>query len=115
MKTMIGYCSSCGDQVLDLSGPRPVMLPNFREHTIMLSDWSMMRVGVCDVCKEKLISGQNIGKTADKILKNHKTYWRGKQSGPIGFEDMTVADPDTDTTKYRRDRAMKIHKDKKLR
>lgn len=114
MKTMVGFCSSCGANIIDLTGEKPKKLPNFREHLIQLSDWSLMRVGVCDICKEKLTNGKDRQKIADAVLNNHKTYWKNTVNKPKGKDALTVLNPDTTDEDFKRERVLKMHRDKKL-
>lgn len=109
MKTMVGYCTSCGVQVMDLSpaarGKRA--LPNYCEHTIEMSDGSLLRVAVCDQCKPLLVSGDKVQETADRILKHHKIFWQGNKKDQFGdgrpdrFDKLTVSDPNSDIVKNR--------------
>lgn len=110
---MLGFCSSCGVKIIRL-GRRPQFLENYREHYFSLSNDTLMKVGVCDVCRVELVSG-DAGKMAKKILQNHKLYWatrtkkikktNGKVSKDIPrfFEKLEVENPNTnprDFTRY---------------
>lgn len=109
MKTMTGYCSACGAQIIDLSGVRPRLLPNYREHIIELSNETMMRVGVCVTCKGKLVSGSKVKTTANAILANHRIYWGVQKRRPKNFDKLTVSDPNTDEKKFNRARKERRH------
>lgn len=101
---MTGFCSHCGVEIMDLSKrKRARILPNYREHTIQVSSGSLLRVGVCDECKAKLVSGDVVKKTADKILANHKIYWnfniKDRPEHSKKYKALTVSDPNSDITK----------------
>ena len=114
MKTMVGYCSCCGIEIMDLSVKgRARLLPNFCENELELSDGTIMPVGVCTGCKAKLVSGSEVQKTADVILANHKIYWSGKEKKerPQDFENFTVIDPNSDFNKWKQKKILKDHED----
>ena len=114
MKTMVGYCSCCGIEIMDLSVKgKAKLLPNFCENELELSNGTIMPVGVCSSCKAKLVSGKATQKTADAILANHKTYWFGKKEKerPQNFENLTVVDPNTDFIKWKQKKILKDHED----
>lgn len=116
MQTMIGWCSSCGVQVMDLTkkGAKR-FLPNYREHYVELSDRTLMRVGVCEDCRSSLTSGPNVAKTADKILKNHKTYWKFNGRRESAYKDLKIEDPNTDELKFRRNRQLRKHQEEEAK
>lgn len=100
---MIGFCSACGAEVIDLKkDKRARFLPNYRDHLVELDNNSMMRVAVCEKCKIELASGKS-KKTADKILENHKTYWNNHKA-PQGFEKFKIVDSNTSKSKFFRKR-----------
>jgi len=114
MKTVVGYCTSCGVEIIDLSLKKPKLLKNYAEHEIELSNETIMPVGVCADCKLKLISGNEVQKIADKILSNHKTYWSGKngKERPKDWDKLTVTDPNTSYEKWYKKKILKNHSDK---
>jgi len=75
MKTTSGYCCVCGDEVVEKVKEKVRLKENYRQHIIKLSNWTLMRIGVCDKCHAKLTSGNKVQETADTALANHKTYW----------------------------------------
>lgn len=108
MKTMVGFCSSCGDDILVSVNGKLKKKNNFEEHTIMLSDWSLMRVAVCTDCKKLLKKQARKQEIADTILTNHETFW-DKKTG------LTAENADAEITEFKREKALKQHKDKMLR
>lgn len=80
------------------------LLSNYRDHIVELSNGTLMRVGVCQNCKELLVSGKIVKKTADNILKRHKDYWATDEHAPRGFEDFEIIDPNTDEEKFAKKR-----------
>ena len=112
---MIGWCSSCGVQVMDLTkkGAKR-FLPNYKEHYVELSDHTLMRIGICEDCRANLTSGPDVLKTAAKILKNHKTYWKFVGLGKK-YQDLKVEDPNTDEGKFRRNRVLRKHQEEELK
>lgn len=113
MKTMSGYCCSCGTVIMDLTKKRPSerLLPNHRQHTIELSN-GYLTVGVCEPCKVELVSGK-AKKVADTILENHKIYVRNREGvNAERFEKVTVVNPNSSYFEYRlqRDKARQDHK-----
>lgn len=115
MKTMVGYCSSCGVEIIDLEAKK--FLPNYANHIIELSNGTLMQVGVCVDCKLKLVSGNKVQKTADDILKNHKIYWKDSKDKPKDNETLTVVDPNSDSYKFHQKKILKEHEEhlKKLK
>lgn len=106
MQKLTGYCSHCGTEIIDLTKrKRARMLPNYREHEIQLSDGSLMRVGVCDTCKAKLVAGPDVQKTADKIVANHKIYWdaniQDRPDHSKKYKNLTCIDPNSDINKVK--------------
>lgn len=108
MEKMVGYCSSCGADIFTSTSGKRRPLPTYREHTIGLTDGTLMKVGVCSECKLSLVSGANVLKTAKKIIANHKIYWRKSKDKPAAFEDVDVDDPNTN---YRRFKQARDHKE----
>lgn len=102
---MLGFCSSCGVKIISL-GRTPKFLENYKEHYISLSNGTLMKIGVCDMCRVELVSGDSM-KMAKKILKNHKEYWRNRTKKvkftngrilrdiPRFFEKLEVGHPNT--------------------
>lgn len=95
---MLGFCSSCGVKIISL-GRTPKFLKNYKEHYISLSNGTLIKVGVCDICRVELVSGDS-KKMAKKILENHKEYWRNrmkktKRNIPKFFEKLDVNHPNT--------------------
>ena len=120
MQTMVGYCSSCGAQIIDLTKQgKDRFLPNFTQHTIELSNGTLMAVGVCSDCKVKLVGGKNVQATADTIVGNHKIYWAVQDEGmrPKDFVTITATDPNTSYEKWYNKKILKAHADhvKKLK
>ena len=112
---MTGYCTACGVEIMDLSEKgKARLLESYASHIVELSDGTLMQVGVCADCKLKLVSGENVKKTADKILDNHKTYWSGQddKKRPIDYDKMTVTDPNTSPEKHFKKKAIKEHEEK---
>lgn len=108
MKTMVGYCTNCGIEVMDITRARgKKKLDNYREHTLEMSDGSLLTVAVCDECKSLLVSGKKVEETADRILKHHKIYWQENERDDHGdgrpnrFDKLTVSDPNSDIIKNR--------------
>lgn len=115
MKQMVGYCTNCGTQIIDITRPRgKKALPNYAEHTMELSDGSMLKVAICTTCKPLLISGSKVKETADRILRHHKIYWQQHEidehgdGRPSRFDKLTVADPGTNMLKIRRKRLLDL-------
>jgi hypothetical protein len=76
-------------------------LVNYRDHVLEISNGTLMRVGVCQNCKELLVAGKKVKKTAEDILENCKAFWRGSDEyAPHGFEMFEVIDPNTDEDKF---------------
>lgn len=108
MKQMVGYCTNCGTEIMDITRPRgKKALPNYAEHTMELSDGSMLKVAVCTTCKPLLVSGSKVEETANRILRHHKIYWEQHETDDHGdgrpnrFDKLTVADPGTNILKIR--------------
>jgi len=111
---MLGICSNCGTQIMDLNQRgQDRLLTNYRDHIVELSNGTLMRVGVCVNCKELLVAGKKVKETADKIMEKHKEYWRNDEHAPRGFEDFSITDPNTDEDKFRKKRGDKIVKEEK--
>lgn len=112
---MLGFCSSCGVKIISL-GRTPKFLENFKEHYISLSNGTLMKVGVCDVCRVELVSG-DAKKMAEKILENHKEYWKNRTKQvkfatrdiPKFFLKLEVKNPNTNPVDFIR----KKEKDKR--
>lgn len=73
---------------------------NYRDHIIELSNGTLMRVGVCQNCKELLVAGKKVKATADNILKRHKDYWNTDEHAPKGYKLFSITDPNTDEDKF---------------
>lgn len=112
MKTMAGYCSSCGTVIMDLTKKRPSerLLPNHRQHTIELSN-GFLTVGVCDACKVELVSGESLT-VANTILDNHKIYWKERNVSDDRLKHITVVNPNSSYFEYRlqKQRSIADHK-----
>lgn len=115
MKQMVGYCTNCGTEIMDITRPRgKKALPNYTEHTMELSDGSMLKVAVCTTCKPLLVSGSKVQETADRILRHHKIYWQQHEidehgdGRPSRFDKLTVSDPGTNILKIRNKRIMEM-------
>jgi hypothetical protein len=115
---MLGFCSSCGTKIIQL-GKKPKFLENYKEHFISLSNQTLMRIGVCDVCKVQLVAGDAKG-IAKKILDNHKEYWSNhkvktekKHIGdrPKFYNRLTIENPNTSPKDFFR----KLEKDARER
>jgi hypothetical protein len=110
---MLGYCSACGVKVIEVKkdGKKASakFMTNFKEQIIELSNKTIMRVGVCDKCKEKMVSGKDPLEVAQKIIDNHIEYWKNhKREAPRGYEDLKATHPNTDLRQFlrRREKAM---------
>lgn len=119
MKRMVGYCTNCGTEIMDITRPRgKKALPNYAEHTMELSDGSMLKVAVCTTCKPLLVSGSKVEETANRILKHHKIYWEQHETDDHGdgrpnrFDKLTVADPGTNALKIRTKRLSSFDADR---
>lgn len=117
-KRMIGFCSSCGEVVIDLTKDgrkaSAKFKENYKEHIIELSNKTIMRVGVCDKCKIELVSGKNPLKIAKKIIKNHIDYWTGhRKEAPRSFEEIKVVHPNTNLRQFLRKKE-KVNQDREL-
>ncbi len=98
---MIGICSNCDTQVMDLNRRgQDRFLLNYRDHIVELSNNTLMRVGVCVNCKKLLEDEKTAQETSDNILRKHKEYWNSDEYAPIGFEDFTIIDPNTNEEKF---------------
>jgi len=106
---MLGKCSNCKTQIMDLElRGRKRLLDNYRDHIVELSNGTLMRVGVCVNCKILLVAGAKVKETADNILKNHKDYWENDQYAPKGFKDFIIVDPNSTEDKFMKKRADRI-------
>jgi hypothetical protein len=76
------------------------IMTNYRDHIVGLSNGTIMRVGVCENCKELLVSGEDVLKTAKNILKKQKKYWDSDDHAPIGYESFEITDPNTNEEKH---------------
>jgi len=98
---MLGYCSACGKKIInmEIKGGKASLrkLDNFRENMIELSNGTLMRVAVCDSCKEELVAGNSMAK-AQEILDNHVIYWekQDKQEVPLNYASLEVVNSNTD-------------------
>jgi len=106
---MLGKCSNCKTQIMDLElRGRKRLLDNYRDHIVEISNGTLMRVGVCVNCKILLVAGTKVKETADNILKNHKEYWEVDKYAPKGFKDLFIADPNSTEDKFMKKRADKM-------
>jgi len=104
---MIGKCSNCDTQVMDLNRRgQDRFLSNYRDHIVELSNNTLMRVGVCQNCKALLEDEKTAQEVADNILKKHKDYWNNDEYAPIGFEDFTIIDQNTNEDKFAKKREL---------
>lgn len=104
MQNMTGYCPGCGTRIMDVSGRVPQLLENHHRHYIQLSNGTIMPVGVCTECKEKLVQS-GATETAEKILESHKIHWSNPDNtAPRGFEDFSVISPNRDVEDFKRER-----------
>lgn len=108
MKTMVGYCTNCGVEVMDITRARgKKKLDNYREHTMEMSDGSLLSVAVCEECKTLLVTGDKVQETAERILKHHKIYWQENSKDdhgdarPSRFDKITISDPSSNILKVR--------------
>jgi len=103
---MLGKCSNCKTQIMDLElRGQKRLLTNYRDHIVELSNGTLMRVGVCVNCKALLVAGLKVKETADNILKNHKAYWDGDRYAPKGYKSLIIIDPNSTENKYMQKRA----------
>lgn len=103
---MLGKCSNCKTQIMDLElRGQKRLLTNYRDHIVELSNGTLMRVGVCVNCKALLVAGLKVKETADNILKNHKAYWEGDQYAPKGYKSLIIIDPNSTEAKFMQKRA----------
>lgn len=96
-----GFCALCQEvRIMEaVEGGGVQTLPNYCEHFVELSNGSIMRIGICEDCRPRLISGKNVLQNAKKILDLHKEFWRSEN--PHGnFDDLDIADPNTDEQKH---------------
>lgn len=110
---MAGHCPSCGADIYTIVNGRTKKLPTYSEHILKLSNWTLMRVGVCADCKTELVAGKSM-LTAKKIVANHKLYWRKAKKAPKNFENLDCMDSNSNPKKFLKERAMEIHLHKKL-
>lgn len=108
MKQMVGYCTNCGTEVMDITRSRGKRkLDNYREHTMEISDGSLLNVAVCDTCKSLLVSGNKVEETSNRILKHHKIYWQENRKDdhgdtpPDAFDKLVITDPNSNILKNR--------------
>lgn len=112
MKKMAGLCCICGIPIIQIVGGKARLLPIFRNHIVKLSNDTLMRIGVCDIDKAKLSSGSLVIATANIALANHKTYWMNNTKyAPKDFEKLTITDPNTNLSKFRREMLLKRHEE----
>ena len=103
---MLGKCSNCKTQIMDLElRGRKRLLDNYRDHIVELSNGTLMRVGVCVNCKALLVAGLKVKDTADNILKNHKDYWEKDSHAPDGFKSLIITDSNTSEDKFMKKKA----------
>lgn len=117
-KKLLGHCTACGEEVIDLSKKdkraSAKFLLNYREHTIMLSNDTLMRVSVCVKCKAQLTSGDATG-TAKKIVENHIKYWKNHiKEAPVGYAKYKCIHPNMDFASFIRLKEKKIREQKLL-
>lgn len=111
---MLGFCSNCGQQIMDLTKKgQDRLLINYRDHMVELNNGTLMRIGVCQNCKELLVAGNDVMKVAKKILDNHKNFWDNDEHAPVGYEKFDIADPNTDEEKFMAKRNIKIDDEEK--
>jgi hypothetical protein len=81
----VGCCSYCDVKIFDVKKRTQEKvvrmakrkLPEYREHTFELSNESLMRVGVCQKCKDVLVEGSSDAEViAEAILNRHKEWWK---------------------------------------
>lgn len=110
MKTMSGYCCVCGDTIIVKTKKPKDKLKDYRHHWIKLSNWTIMKIGICKQDKTKLTSGNKVQETADTALANHKIYWaEHAATAPEGYQSFTVLDPNTNLGKFKREVILKKH------
>lgn len=103
---MLGKCSACGLKIIDITVNRTKAslrkLPNYHEHTIELSNGTIMNVAVCDTCKIELVSGK-AKKKADEILDKHIQFWDARKKHkdtPRGYQTLKISNPNTDLATF---------------
>lgn len=102
----IGACTSCDKQIFDASKPKGSRFTEeYREHTLGLSNETLMRVGVCASCKEILDSDNTKAQElANQILERHKIWWRNnlpETKQPYFFKNIAVTNVTTDEDAFR--------------
>jgi hypothetical protein len=110
-KQMLGFCSACGEQVIEIKRigrkVKAKFLPNYYEHYIELSNKTLMRIALCDKCKEYMVSGKNPKEKAQSIVNNHITYWNNnskKKDKPKNFKNLTATNPNLSVRDFIRSR-----------
>ncbi len=127
---MIGKCTSCNKAIMTLKSLKSLKalkalkakevkeanknnkwlkLDIYREHTLELSNNTLMRVAVCIDCKVKLVSSNLVKNIGNTILKKHKEYWKNQKDKPKGFEKFTVVDYNTNFSKFRQKQQIRKH------
>jgi len=107
---MTGTCSSCGKEILVKVNGKFRKSLAYREHFLELSNGTIMRVGVCEDCKIKLVTGDKVDETAEKILDNHKIYWKEhSDTAPAKYDEITVTNPNTTPSQFIRSRNIDRH------
>lgn len=104
----IGLCTACDTPILDLSKKgKARFLPNYREHEMELSNESLIRVVVCDECKDVLVSDTPEAMAmATGIIERHKVWWSENLSEddermPKFHERLAVIDSNSNLLKFR--------------
>ena len=103
----MGCCTNCDVQIMDMTKRgQERFLPNYREHTIELSNLSLMRVAVCLDCKDTLThETAQSKKIADTILDRHKVWWTNNLPKkdprmPDFHMDLSVEDANSSEEKF---------------
>lgn len=104
-------CYSCDKQiikVLNKDGVKKIKIKeNFREHTIELSNNTIMRVAVCKECKEILMTEAGKEKV-DIILAKNKLHWsKGRKINKGNFDKLTVINTNITKRKFLKRKANK--------